>query len=134
VTSIHDAGDTDFLPGFRLVNFRDAPPIREQPHACLIQWRVLLRPARQLHLIGFLPERPTIRVTTPVLWLREREAATSSGRRYTLVGDPGEDEEARTLFALRIAGLSCTDVTEAFWQLRGDPAAWCAARLSLEVQ
>lgn len=105
MNSIHARGDSDFLPGLRIVNRRSAPSVEEQPHAQLIQWRVLMSGPREIHLIGFLLERPTIRLTTAVVSLWGREAITSSGRRYTLIGAPGEDEEGRALIELRAIEL-----------------------------
>jgi hypothetical protein len=120
-------GDAEFLPGLWIVNRRNAPPVEEQPHMELIQWRVLISAGGHIHLIGFLLERPTIRLTTAVLSLWEREALTSSGRHYTLVGEPGEDEEARALIELRAIelGPGWRDVTDFYWPLRKDSGACC---------
>ena len=120
-------GDAEFLPGLRIVNRRNAPPVEEQPHMQLMQWRVLMSAGRHIHLIGFLIERPTIRMTTAVVSLWEREAITSSGRRYTLVGDPGEDEEARALIEMRAIelGPGWCDVTDFYWPPRKDSGSRC---------
>jgi hypothetical protein len=115
-------GDAEFLPGLRIVNRRPAPSVEEQPDMQLIQWRVLISGSHHIHLIGFLLERPTIRLTTAVLSLWEREAITSSGRHYTLVGEPGEDGEARALIELRAIelGPGWRDVTAFYWPMRKD--------------
>jgi hypothetical protein len=112
--SIHALGDAEYFPGLWIVNRRNAPPVEEQPHAQLIQWRVLMREGHHIHLIGLLLERPTIRLTTPVVSLWEREAITTSGRSYTLVGEPSEDEEVRALIELRAIelGPGWRDVTD----------------------
>jgi hypothetical protein len=88
----------------------------------LIQWRVMMGGGHRIHLVGFLLERPTIRLTNAVVSLWEREATTASGRRYTLVGEPAEDEEARALIELRAIELGprWRDVTDFYWPLRKD--------------
>lgn len=57
MSSVGALGDAQFLPGLRFVNRRHAPPVEEEP----------------------LLERPTIRTTTPLVSLWEREAITTSG-------------------------------------------------------
>lgn len=110
-------GDAEFLPGLLIVNRRAAPPIEEQPHMELVQWRVLMSGNGDIHLIGFLLERPTIRLTSAVLSLWKREAITSSDRRYKLVGPPSEDEYARALIEMRAIELMppWRDVTDFYW-------------------
>ncbi|SEB19816.1 hypothetical protein [Variovorax sp. YR216] len=114
---IYRPGDAEFLPGLLIVNRRAAPPIEQQPHMELVQWRVLMSGDGDIHLIGFLLERPTIRLTSAVLSLCMREAITSSGRRYKLVGAPSEDEHARALIEMRAIELMppWRDVTDFYW-------------------
>ena len=110
-------GDAEFLPGLLIVNRRAAPPVEQQPHMELVQWRVLMSGNGDIHLIGFLLERPTIRLTTAVVSLWKCEAITSSGRHYTLVGAPSEDEHARALIEMRAIELmpAWCDVTDFYW-------------------
>jgi len=110
-------GDAEFLPGLFIVNRRAAPPVEEQPHMELVQWRVFMRSNGDIHLIGFLLERPTIRMTTAVVSFWKREAITSTGRRYTLIGAPAEDEHARALIEIRAIELmpAWRDVTDFYW-------------------
>lgn len=124
MSSVGALQDAEFLPGLRLVNRRNAPSVEEEPHSLLIQWRVVMSAGRHIHLIGFLLERPTIRLTTPVVSLWEREAITTSGRRYTLVREPAKDEEARALIELRAIelGPGWRDVTDFYWPSRKDSA------------
>ena len=123
---IHGPGDAEFLPGLLIVNRRAAPPVAEQPHMELVQWRVFMRSNGDIHLIGFLLERPTIRLTTAVVSFWKREAITSSGRRYTLVGAPSEDGHARALIEMWAVELlpAWRDVTAFYWQ-RQDGASSC---------
>jgi hypothetical protein len=90
----------------------------------------MMSAGRQIHLVGFLLERPTIRLTTAVVSLWERRAITSSGRHYTLVGDPAVDEEAKALIELRAIdlGLDWCDVTDFYWPMKRGAAPWCSVQ------
>lgn len=71
-------------------------------------------------LAGMLPERPTLRVTSPIAHQNGRQITISSGRVYLLDGAPAFDADVVAAIArhLSLIGGAC-DVTAQHWRAFG---------------
>ena len=107
---------------------RDAPSVTEQPTMTMVQWRVLELTDGARVLAGMLAEQPTLRITTAIVTHEGRQVTTSSGRAYTLFGEPSSDPDVLGCIAQEIVLLGYVvrdDVTEEHWnasQSGGDAA------------
>lgn len=109
------------------IRSRDAAPVNQEPLATLTHWGIA-RLDGNLHLVGRNALTGSGRRTTP---LQQFDAATmtgttESGRRYTLLGEPGPTELIRTIMlaSLGPSALSCEAVApdEAERELADRPA------------
>lgn len=84
---------------------RPAPPVFLEPEQSIALWSI-----RELqfegvaektrHLVGFLPSKGTLRVTTPIKYFSgaSLQITTSSGRLYHLIGHPFFNEDVEYTF------------------------------------
>jgi hypothetical protein len=102
-----------------LCNSRNAPGVDDQPRLQLSDWRMHLV-GQHTHLVGFLPNGFTCRVTTPIATVlsASRLVQTSSGRLYELDGPPAHDPLALAVIRARLHqlfGNIDADVTMNYW-------------------
>jgi hypothetical protein len=94
-----------------LSSCRNAPAVTAQPRVTMLDWRIV-RVGHEMHLVGFLENGITCRVTTPIehLDVSSRQALTASGRIYELMGPPASDPTQLAVMAIRTRQLSlCVD-------------------------
>lgn len=91
---------------FEISNVRDAPSVDQQPLVQMQHWRVFLV-AGQRHLLGWVSEGITTRMTSPICEVRlfARQLVTSSGRLYELDGPPTEDPDRLMVLAARLIAI-----------------------------
>ena len=102
--------------------WRCAPDVSAQPRIELADWRVLMDYEGERFLIGILPNRATLRITTALQAIDPsmRVWVTQSGRVYETPGPPTGDRQLREQMGrlARVSGLgegSC-DVTDVVWR------------------
>lgn len=99
-------------------NVRDAPSVDEQELVQIHHWRVCLV-AGERHLLGWISEGATTRMSSPIIELRlsARQVVTSSGRVYELDGHPTEDPDRLLFLAARLIaiGQGPVDVSDQIW-------------------
>lgn len=102
--------------------WRCAPDVSTQPRVQLADWRVLMDYEGERFLVGILPSRATLRITTPLRAIdpSTRMWVTQSGRVYETPGPPTEDRQLREQMGLlaRANGLGegSRDVTAIVWR------------------
>lgn len=102
--------------------WRCAPDVSAQPRLELADWRVLMDYEGERFLIGILPNRATLRITTSLRAIDPgtRMWVTQSGRVYETPGPPTESTQLREQMArlARATGLGegSRDVTAAVWR------------------
>lgn len=102
-----------------LLHPRDAPDVRNQPRLSVHDWR-MYQVGEHIHLVGFLENGFTCRVTTPIdaVVAASRQVQTSSGRIYELDGPPAHDIQAMAIIGARLHqlfGAVDSDVTMNYW-------------------
>jgi hypothetical protein len=99
------------------MSFRRVLDVQAHLTVVLEYWCVFELPGGLQVLSGWLNDKRTLRVTSPITWFsaRRREIITSTGRRYLLIGSPTEDPELVMLMACCILA-PCSDVTSNYWK------------------
>ena len=103
-------------------SWRCAPDVSVQPRVELADWRVLMDYEGERFLVGILPSRATLRITTALRAIdpSTRMWVTQSGRVYETPGPPSENTQLREQMGVlaRASGLGegSRDVTAAVWR------------------
>lgn len=82
-------------------------PVSEQPVVRLARWQAFETPAGTKHFMGWDVGHHEGRVSSAVTAfdIATREAITSSGRKYALIGHPGSDADARYVLGAWLARM-----------------------------
>lgn len=102
-------------------SLRPAPDVSAQPRMQLSNWRVFTGHQGEHFLLGLLPGRGTLRITTAIQAVNPitRVWRTQSGRHYETPGPPTQDGQLREQMGLmaRSSGLpdDSRDDTDAIW-------------------
>lgn len=105
-------------PMFQFFNERDPPPVDKQPSIAANSWRLFQRPSGDLHLALYMGGT-TWRLTSVIVAVDfgNRALLTSSGRQYSLMLPPAQDETAIAVMRANALGSApdAVDVSEEFW-------------------
>ncbi|AOY96130.1 hypothetical protein BKK79_31340 [Cupriavidus sp. USMAA2-4] len=102
-------------------------PVEDEPEIALRLWRVFETERGERHFIGQNIDSRTGRVSSAIHSFdpQSRTGVTRSGRRYVLVGGPGDDEDAThtwTLWKLVNDVRTANNVTAEYEDLLGERA------------
>ncbi|MCY0856655.1 hypothetical protein [Cupriavidus sp. D39] len=77
-------------------------PPSVQPEISLVDWRVFEFPEGDRHFVGYCLENREGRVSSAITVFdcQAASAETASGRRYRLIGEPGQDADAEETWRL----------------------------------
>lgn len=94
------------------------PPPSIEPEIMLLCWSVFELPSGSRHFVGYNAPHHEGRVSTAILaWNAERrQGITRSGRRYRLVGSPGQDADGLYVWSHLSKGSAYVDVTSEYMQ------------------
>lgn len=95
------------------------PPASQVPEIQLIRWAVIQTERNELHFVGYSIALGHARVSSPIVEVipEKRTGVTHTGRRYTLVGNPGLDGDGLYILNTWLAGYKVPewqDVTAKF--------------------
>lgn len=95
------------------------PTAAEVPEIHLINWAVIKTERDEMHFVGYSEALGHARVSSPIVTFDPgtRSGATSTGRKYTLVGNPGLDGDGLYILKAWLAGYKVPewrDVTATF--------------------